>query len=144
MKPSSVFNLHTPLESVDMLNYGLKEKRDILISDIEAIKSERLDLYKLLGRPNKVNLKKRKGRDVLCKSKYSRTLQRYFECGAEIQDISTQIITINKKIAKKIQTTYPEMFVHIARQLLLEEDFQKVQKYAFYRFNAMQNGARDN
>ena len=144
MKPSSVFNLHTPLESVDMLNYGLKEKRDILISDIEAIKSERLDLYKLLGRPNKVNLKKRKGRDVLCKSKYSRTLQRYFECGAEIQDISTQIITINKKIAKKIQTTYPEMFVHIARQLLLEEDFQKVQKYAFYRFNAMQNGVRDN
>ncbi|MGR3303786.1 MAG: hypothetical protein ACUZ8I_14975 [Candidatus Scalindua sp.] len=142
IKSSNIFECNTPLAELDLLNYQLSEERSVLVEKKKKLDIRRTELNKELFVTSKTNLKKWKKKISQYKGDRKK-LKEWFDVGDDIQNINVRITEINDKITEKVPMTYPEMFIHIAAQLLLKKEFERVKKYSRHRWDQLAKGIRD-
>lgn len=131
------YDCHTPASAIRYLLPSVSEKRQQIVNELAELNRKSNAVYEQLGCPNKVNL--RKYRDKI----YQQTrhnpilLKEYLDYCKRIHDLNIQLEQMNNKFKNQIEETIDSMFVRAARNLLNDEEFNRILNYARVMMNEL-------
>jgi len=124
------YDCNTPASSIRYLLPSVSEKRQQIVNELAQLNIKSNAVYEQLGCPNKVNL--RKYRDKI----YQQTrhppllLKKYLDYCKRIHDLNMQLNQLNHQFKNQIEETTDSMFVRAARNLLNDEEFNRILTYS--------------